>query len=149
MGTINYGKSDYITIGYNCNDINYDDIDYDFYINDDYEIVKDILNKYIFYYFNVSLQYGYYEGFYIDIEYNFPLFFDDYTYRKEAHEEITTIKYALQEIVKNTNCCAVFPGWCTGYSDYNNSLLEINEAVKAMRQDVKDTPTFRQYKKGA
>lgn len=27
MGTINYGTSDYITIGYNCNMINYNDLD--------------------------------------------------------------------------------------------------------------------------
>ena len=149
MGTINYGTSDYITIGYNCNDIDYDDTDYDFYINDDYETVKHILNQYIFYYFHVKLEPGYYEGFYIDIDYNFPLFFDDYTYRREAQEEITTIKHALQQIVKNTNCCAVFPGWCTSYADYKSTLSEIEKAVKKMRQDVKDTPTCRQYNKGA
>ena len=149
MGTINYGTSDYITIGYNCNDIDYDDPDYYFYINDDYETVKDILNNYFFYYFHVELTPGYYEGFYIDIEYNFPLFFDNHSERQEAQKEITTIKHALIECVNNTNCCAVFPGWCMGYADYKNTLTEISEAVKKMRQEVNITPTYRQYNKGA
>ena len=149
MGTINYGTSDYITIGYNCNDIDYDDADYDFYINDDYETVKHVLNENFFYYFHVALKPGYYEGFYIDIEYNFPLFFDNCTERAEAQKEITVIKNTLIKCVKNTNCCAVFPGWCTSYANYKDTLTKISEAVKAMRQEVKDTPSYRQYNKGA
>lgn len=149
MGTINYGTSDYITIGYNCDSIDYDDEFYNDFINEDCENVETILNHYYFYYFHVKLEPGYYEGFYIDIEYNFPLFFDNYLERQEAQEEITTIKHALQEIIKNTNCCAVFPGWCTGYASYKDTLQEIEAAIKAMRQDVQNTPTYRQYNKGA
>lgn len=147
MGTINYNTSDYVTIGYDCSGIDYDDMDYDFYISEDYETIKDILNQYFFYYFHVKIEPGYYEGFYIDIKYDFPLFYD-YTCRQEAQKEITTIKHALLQIVESTNCCAVHPGWCMGYSDYKSTLSEIEKAVKEMRQDVKSTPTYRQYQKG-
>lgn len=149
MGTINYATSDYITIGYNCNDIDYNDIDCDFLIDDDYNTVKNILNQYYFYYFHITLEPGYYEGFYINIEYNFPLFFDNCEERKEAQKEITTIKAALMQIINNTSCCAVFPGWCTGYADYKSTVKEIGAAIKAMREEVKQTPTHTQYQRGA
>lgn len=41
------------------------------------------------------------------------------------------------------------PGWCTSYADYNGTIAAIGEAVKAMRDKVKATPTWRQYNKGA
>lgn len=41
------------------------------------------------------------------------------------------------------------PGWCTGYADYNGTIAAIGEAIKAMRDEVKATPTWRQYNKGA
>lgn len=145
MGAINYGTSDYITIGYNCGDIDHNEVDYDFFMQDDYDTVKNILSNYSFYYFHVSVEPGYYEGFYIDIEFNYPLFFQDYTERKEAQQEITTIRHVLKQIVENTNCCAVYPGWCMGYADYSDTLSEIDKAAKQMRQHVHDTPTYRQY----
>lgn len=146
MGTINYGTSDYITIGYNCNNIDSDydtDFDPDF-IMFDYDTVENILDKYIFNAFDVSLEYGYYQGFYINIKFDY-LYFDDCTERSEAQKEITSIKKALIEIVNNTECCAVFPGWCTGYADYKSTLIEISKAIKQMRQDVNNTPTYRKY----
>lgn len=149
MGTINYKTSDYITIGYDCRCINYDydnDFDPDFIIND-YDTVKNILDKYIFNTFDISLEYGYYQGFYINIKFDY-LYFDDCTERSEAQKEITSIKKALLEIVNNTNCYAVFPGWCTGYADHKNTLIEIANAVKQMRQTVHDTPTYKQYLRG-
>lgn len=147
MGTINYKTSDYITIGYNCNDIDYDEPLYHDFIDDDYMNVEGILNQYYFYYFNIRLKPGYYEGFYIDIEYNFPLFFDDYKERQEAQKEITTIKEALIKCF-DYGCCAVHPGWCMAYLNNNDSLKALQEAIKEMREEVKATPTLRQYEKG-
>ena len=40
MGAINYGTSDYITIGYNLNSVDYEDEFYDDIITDYYDQVK-------------------------------------------------------------------------------------------------------------
>ena len=145
MGTINYKTSDFITIGYNCNFIDHEDeFSYDF-VQDYYDQVKQALEKQAFYYFNVKLEPGYYEGFSIDIEFNFSLCFDGYEDKQLAQKEITTLKTFLLECINDYECCVVYPGWCTGYEDYKNSIKELNAAIAEMRQTVKDTPTYYKY----
>ena len=142
MGAINYFTSDYITLGYNCNNINYDD---DFYyddINYEYDEIAALLRNEFFYYFHITLNPGYYEGFTIDIEHNFSYCYDDYSEKLQALKEITRIKKFLFYIVNNFNISAVYPGWCTSYGDYNKTISEINAAAKVMRDEVKLTPTY-------
>lgn len=150
MGTINYKTSDFITIGYNCNFIDYDDEFYYDIISDYYEQVKETLKNKYFYYFNVKLEPGYYEGFSIDIEFNFPVCLDSYEDKQLAQKEITSLKAFLLQCINYFDCCVVYPGWCTGYEDYKNSIKELTAAITEMRQTVKGTPTYYQYiKKGA
>lgn len=146
MGTVNYYTSDYITLGYNVSDINYDDEFYNDYIQDEYNEIDAILQKERFYYFHITLKPGYYEGFTIDIEYNFSYFLENYFEKLEALKEITQIKKILIYIVENFNVCACYPGWCTGYADYKNTIEEINGAIKAMKTTVKETPTYYKLK---
>ena len=150
MGTINYKTSDFITIGYNCNYIDYDDnFAYDI-VEDYYNQVKWTLDKENFYYYHVTLEPGYYEGFSINIENNFGICYDDYIDKKEAQKEITRIRKFLTTCINDFECCVVYPGWCTTYLDYENSWLKLNEAIHEMRQTAKDTPTFYTYnRKGA
>lgn len=142
MGAINYYTSDYITIGYNLNNIDYEDEFYNDYINDYYEQIKYRLDQEYFYYFHVVLKPGYYEGFTIDIEFNFKYCFDCYSDKRDAQKEITRIKAFLIECVNDFECCAVWPGWCTGYADYKTTLKEINAAIKEMRAEAKNTTTW-------
>lgn len=142
MGAINYKTSDYITLGYNCNDIDYEDEFYYELINDEYEQIKDVLKNEYFYYFHITLKPGYYEGFTIDIENNFSLCFDNYSEKLQALKEITQIKNFLLYIVNNFNINIVYPGWCTSYGDYKKTIEEINDAIKNMRSEVKTTPTY-------
>ena len=141
MGTINYKTSDYITIGYNCNNIDYDDF-YNDIISDYYDQVCYTLKKYHFYYFHVNIEPGYYEGFSINIECNYSYCFDSYEDKKEAQKEITQIKQFLLECINDYECTAVDPGWCTGYADYKTALKELSDAVREMRAAVKNTPTW-------
>lgn len=147
MGTINYGTSDFITIGYNCNNIDYDDEYYHEFIQDYFDQIIYRLKDYRFYYFHVTVQPGYYEGYYINIEFNYSYCFDEYTDKRAAHKEITQIKAFLLECINDFECCAVYPGWCTGYADYNQSIKELDAAVKIMRETVTHTPTYNQLKK--
>lgn len=99
MGTINYGTSNYITIGIEPYDASDFEKDIDFmeelqnevneyggtieeamsnYIQSCYEAdhgnIEYLLNnKYDFHYFHIVIEWGYYEGFYIDIENNYPV----------------------------------------------------------------------------
>jgi hypothetical protein len=150
MGTINYKTSDFITIGYNCNNIDYEEEFYNDIIQDYFDIIAGNLKNEFFYYFHVTLEPGYYEGFSINIENNFSICYDDYVDKRQAQKEITKIKEFLLQCINEYECCVVYPGWCTGYEDYNNSITKLNAAIEEMRQTVKDTPTYNQYiRKGA
>ena len=150
MGAINYKTSDFITIGYNCNFIDYEDEFYDDFIQDYFDQVLTRLKEESFYYFHVTVEPGYYEGFSIDIELNFSVCFDSWEDKALAQKEITRIKQFLLDCVNDFECCAVYPGWCTGYADYKTTLEEISGAVAEMRETVKNTPTAAQYfRKGA
>ena len=174
MGSINYGTSNYITLGIQPQNVYDLENDADFieelregynltededptsaiydYISivedDDRANLKSILNKYDFYYFHIQIKSGYYEGFYLDIENNFPIFFEDYTEKQEAQKEITAIKSFLIESAEN-GLVSVWPGWCTTYHDHKTTLDHINKAIKEMREEVRNTPTWRQYEKEA
>ena len=143
MGAINYFTSNFITIGYNLNFTDYDDPYYHEIITDYYDQVKYTLEKTNFIYFSVKLKPGYYEGFTIDIEFNFSYCFDNYREKLEAQKEITEIKEFLLTCINDFECCAVFPGWCTTYNNYNDSLKLLNAAIKEMRETVKSTHTWR------
>ena len=145
MGAINYKTSDYITIGYNCNYIDYEDEFYPDIIQDYYDQVKRRLDEGCFYYFHITLEPGYYEGFSLNIEFNFSMCFDDFTDKIAAQKEVTRIKEFLTECVDDFECCEVYPGWCTTYKNYKESLQTINAAAQEMRQTVRDTPTYNYY----
>ena len=141
MGAINYKTSDFITLGYNTNNIDYEDEFYTDYINEEYDEIKYLLDKEYFYYFHIVLEPGYYEGFTLDIEHNFSYCYDNYFEKQQALKEITQIKKFLLYIVNNFSINAVYPGWCTGYADYNNTIAEIEAAIIDMKYTVKNTPT--------
>ena len=148
MGTINYGTSDYITIGYNCSDLDYNDPFYYESIQDDFVELTYILGNYNFYYFHVVIKSGYYEGFYIDIEHNFNYCYDSYENKRLAQKEITQIKQFLLSCL-DFGCCSVYPGWCMGYADYKTTLKDIDAAIYNMREEVRKTPTWNNIKKYA
>lgn len=145
MGAINYYTSDYITLGVNCNYIELDDEFY--FLQDDYEQIESILKGENFYYFNVRIRPGHYEGFSIDIEYNFSYYLDGWQDRIEAHKEITCIKQFLIDCINDFGLCAVSPGWCTTYYNKKDTLKKLSEAIKEMRDTVNNTPTWAQVYK--
>lgn len=101
MGAVNYFTSDYITMGLRPYDSLELENDLEFmeemqtqvneyggtienaiteYIEDcyncDYENIKTELEKHNFYYYHIAIKPGYYEGFTLDIENNFPVALD-------------------------------------------------------------------------
>lgn len=153
MGAVNYFTSDYITMGYNCN-IDYCADDFDsveemdecrqFDIEELQDEIQSILNKYRFYYFHVALKPGYYEGFTLDIENNYSICHDGYIEKREAQKEITEIRKCLLECAA-AGLVKCSPGWCTGYYSPAETVAAIKEAAREMREEVKNTPTWKQY----
>lgn len=161
MGTINYRTSDYITLAvrpYEREDF-LKDADFmreygeeeierfiSMYTEDDYYNIKALLEAHRFYYYHITLETGYYEGFSLDIENNFSVAYDDYIEKREAQKEITEIKQFLVDCV-NSGMVQCFPSWGTTYLDREESLQGINNAIKAMREEAKKTPTWAQYER--
>ena len=173
MGAINYYTSNYITLGIKPyseldfeNDLEFmqelqEQVDeyggtienalYD-YISEcyacDWDNVQHELDKHNFYYYHIEIKPGYYEGFTLDIENNFPIAYDGWEDKQLANKEITEIKQLLIACA-GLGLVECSPGWCTGYSDYNNTLKAINDAIKNMREEVKTIPTWNKYIKEA
>lgn len=165
MGTINYKTSDYITLAikpydyddYKTSDfmefiadewgVNLEDdnevlkaisdqmsIDYDC----DYDNAEAITDKYNYYYFDAVLEYGYYEGFMLNIELKYNCF-EDEEERAEAMEEIQNIKKMLVEL-SGVGMVVCFPSWYTTYYNYEQTQQKIDEAIKEMTEEVKTLP---------
>lgn len=138
MGSINYKTSKYITLGLkDCEDFE----DFDF----EYEEAKNILEKYNFEVLQVKILSGYYSGFSIDIDFDF-IYFDDTTEKNNTLKEATQLKKLLFELCE-LGLFACFPGWCTTFLDYENTKKEIKKAIKHLKDDIKQTKTYSQYKK--
>ncbi len=152
MGTINYFASDYITLGVNPDDFR-DDFDddggayCDDFINDLYDEIESILKGENFYYFNVRIRPGYYEGFSIDIEYNFGYCLDGWQDRRQALKEITGIYKFLLKCINDFWLVACSPGWGTAYYTPLESVERLKQAIKEMRQAVLNTPTWAQLRR--
>ena len=162
MGTINYKTGDYITLGINPYDYDYiksgleefypveeitDAMIYnemEWYYEADYENAKRIIEKYDLYYFHVTIEPGYYEGLSINIENNFPVFYDDYREKADAQKEVAQLKALLTDLA-GVGFVQCFPCWCTGYRNYKETLAGIREAIREVRAEIKATPTYRQY----
>lgn len=151
MGAINYGTSDYITLGYN---LNWDDSDFETWeemeeekqrdIEWAYEDIRFVLDKYNFAFFHIAIEPGYYEGFYIDIENNYSCFFQDAQDKREAQKEVTKLKAFLMECV-DLGLVQVWPGWCTSYKTHEETIAAIKTAIKKIRAEIRDTPTWYTY----
>ena len=130
-------------------DGDYEDYIYDLiasYEEDDFYNVKCALEKYDFYYFHVAQKYGYYKGSQLDIESNFGIAFDDYIDKRQAQKEITKIKEFLH-YVADCGMSATYPGWCPAWFDNKTTHKMIDKAIKKMREEVRNTPTWRQYER--
>lgn len=174
MGTINYGTSEYITMGIEPTDAASILADADFcewleeqgiepnddlgseayeraadlareYDEDDYYNTKRVLEDFErLTYYHITAKPGYYAGFYIDIEDNYGIAFDSWEDRREANKEVTKIKKLLLDLC-DCGLCSVWPGWCTTYRDRAGTLEDIAEAVQEMRDSIRNKPTWRQY----
>ena len=133
MGTINYGTSEFVTVGapdYNGNAEAYNTLE---------DWVNEKLSQYSFKYYDLNIEYGYYEGFYIDIRKNDSFYFLDADDAKKTapiiRNEIDSVINALKELCE-LGCCVVHPGWNTAYLNLEDSIKEIESAKYMMISDL-------------
>lgn len=146
MGAINYGSNNYFNIGMDLSP-DYDEYDYMGEFNYLVEETQAILEKYNFNYFNVDIEYGYYQGFYINIEFDY-LWLDNHAERLTVLKEITQLKKLLFELCY-IGLVKFSAAWCMGYSSEPETKRAIKQAIKEMKQDFIKYPTYATYRKGA
>jgi hypothetical protein len=125
MGAINYRSSEYISIGL---DVRLDR--YDWELDAIYQELMEIVKKYDWYYFHIEIISGYYEGFYINIDNNFPVEFDSWEDRRDAQKEVTQVKRFLNECVDKCGLIQYIPGWCMSYSTKAETKAAIKVAIQ-------------------
>ncbi len=160
MGTINYGTNKYITMGLKpfdfedtkkaleecvSDDISFTDDDVYEQMNVETEEsrnnVEEILKDVSFDYFRLSIEPGYYEGFYIKIESDFEGNLDDENDKTKAREETEKLKDTLKALMDaDSFICVVSPGWCMTYYDRDESLRRIDEAANEILEDIEKEP---------
>lgn len=146
MGTINYNTSKYITIGYDCRLI---DDEYDWsteIIAEDYSTVEELIKELSFEIINVEALLGYYEGYFIDISFDYR-YFDDENERSDASNEVIKLKNLLTKLIDEFSLVSVKPGWCTAYRSRNDSLKELNIAIDALIKDIDRIPLYEEMDK--
>jgi len=149
MGTVNFMTSEYLTlslepfnsdlyledgeVNYNLMQIDYDEV---------HEEVNAEIEKYDFEFFDVSIEYGYYESFSLMIENLFPELFDDWTEKQDAIKEVNNSLKPLLTACAGLGLVNTFPGWCTGYEDKENTLKAIDAAASQMIREIATIPVY-------
>ena len=148
MGTINYKTNKYITLALRT-DFLYEDSEdienFEEQCNDIvdliYEETRFMIKQYNFEYFDINIEAGYYEGFYIDFDFKRD-YIESWQERALLQKEITQLKKLFIELIDyELNVC--FPGWVTTWLNYKQSKEAVNEAIKEIREAAKKFEIWR------
>lgn len=165
MGTVNYKTSDIITLGIRPYEPSDFELDPDFmeearrqsekygddidsiiyqtiadYTEDDRQTAENIISRYSFEFFQVSIEPGYYEGFSINISDDLPGEYWDADERQQALTDAANLGEMLKELVNDACMVEVWPGWCTTYHDTDRTLKDIRKTIRCLIYDINDTP---------
>ena len=118
-----------------------------YFYNYELEETQAQLDKLNLYYFNLSINYGYYEGFYIVLSYeNIPYIYNTSQEKAETLKELTAIKNILIELVKNRLLKGCYPNWVTSRLGTAETIKQIKRIIKALKEETKETYTSRTCK---
>ena len=123
------------------------DEEYDFDFNFNYEEVKNKLNNYNFYYFDIKIEAGYYEGFYLKLEEkNTKNIYKNTEEKNEVLKELTQIKKLLIDLVKNNFLNGIYPSWINTNLTTTQTIEEIKNIIKILKNEVIKSYTEKTYK---
>ena len=108
----------------------------------DFEEVKEELKKYNFYYFNLLVDFGYYEGFSLRLEEeNTRWIYHNHKEKAEALKELTQIKNILIQFINNGLLKGAYPSWVTSYPTQADTIRQIKEIIKSYKEEIKSSYT--------
>lgn len=142
MGAVNYGTGEYITLAYRPIEDEADLSAKDTLLEDLYIKTEEIFNVFDdFEFFEVIKENGYYEGFSVEVNVGdfVGVGFDDEDQMLDAFLELENVRKLLIELL-DAGLFVCHPGWCTGWSNYGESLNEINQCIAKMSSDIFLTP---------
>lgn len=105
-----------------------------------YKECNNILNNYNFNYYDINIESGYYEGFYLTIDFKYN-YFNDFIEKQQAQKEITQVKKCLLELINSCGLVSYHAWWCTTYYSKEKTLDMLNEFIKKERVRINDTLT--------
>lgn len=118
-----------------------------YFYNYELEETQAELDKLNLYYFNLSIKYGYYEGFYIVLGYeNIPYIYKNSQEKAETLKELTAIANILIKLVKNGLLSGCYPSWVTTRLNTAETIKQIKRIIKALKEKTKATYTSRTCK---
>lgn len=129
MGAVNLGTSKVITLGLMPYENESDEVCYE----DDFANVREIINDCDFRFFTVALKPGYYESFYLDIDYDLGDL-EDFE-EEEINAEIDRLDGCLLRCV-NIGMQAYTPGWVTTWFTCEDSVDMVKTAISDLRSSV-------------
>lgn len=129
MGAVNFGTSKVITLGLMPYENESDDTSYE----DDFANVCEIINDYGFRFFTVEIKPGYYESFYLDIDYDLGDL-EDFE-EEEINAEIDCLKRCLENCA-DVGMQACGPGWVTTWFTCENTINMIEAAIADLRNRI-------------
>lgn len=140
MGTINFNTLTKINCLALVNEPETEEEQY--FCDDKLEETQAELNKHNFYYFNLSINYGYYNGFCLKLEDNDTKYiYQDSKEKAEVLKELTAIKKVLLDIVKNGLLWGCYHSWAYNKLETAETIKQIKETIKELKAEVKASYT--------
>mgnify|MGYP003491126844 CR=1 FL=1 len=95
------------------------------------------LDKLNLYYFSLSIEYGYYEGFYLKLnEENTKYIYTNTKEKQEVLKELTAIKNILIELVKDNFLIGCYPSWVTTRLKTAETIKQIKSIIKELKAET-------------
>lgn len=135
MGAINYGKNkDFVTLGYDTRELNEEE-DY-VWVQDEYEQVKWMLDDFKSDNIKVSVESGYYEGFWIKIELTANWFWN-YNEKLQTLKNVTKLKKILLAILEDFSVVAVDSWWVSTWYSKEDTIKKVKQSAIDLKNKIK------------
>lgn len=90
---------------------------------------------------------GYYSGFSVEVNLCNWNYFDDYNEKAIAIDDVKDVQKLLDKLVDNYGLSVVSPGWCSTWSNYEETKKAIKKAMAELRRKIKAIPCYSRYRK--
>lgn len=95
----------------------------------------------------IKIEPGYYNGFSVTVNINKWDYFDDYNEKEMTIDDVKDVQKLLNELVDDYGLRVVSPGWCSTWSNYEETKKAIKKAMAELRRQIKAIPCYSRYRK--